>query len=179
MNVEEQLYFRFLDGDQQAFEQLVLMYKDHLIYFINRYVSDIHTAEDLAQDVFVDIYVKKENYKSSYRLKTYLYTIARNKAVDYIRKQRRQVPIVDMEQVKEQQIEEESLLNQFIWKEEREELLATIHLLKPNYQALITLIDFEELSYKEAAKILHKTVPQVKVSLHRARKALKERLNER
>ena len=179
MNVEEQLYFRFLEGDQQAFEQLVLMYKDHLIYFINRYVSDIHTAEDLAQDVFVDIYVKKENYKSSYRLKTYLYTIARNKAVDYIRKQRRQVPIVDMEQVKEQQIEEESLLNQFIWKEEREELLATIHLLKPNYQALITLIDFEELSYKEAAKILHKTVPQVKVSLHRARKALKERLNER
>ncbi|HIS62640.1 MAG TPA: RNA polymerase sigma factor [Candidatus Scybalomonas excrementigallinarum] len=179
MNTEEQQYQRFLEGDKKAFEYLVLQYKDHLIYFINRYVMNIHTAEDIAQDVFVDIYIKKERYHFRYRFKTYLYTIARNKAVDYIRKQGRQIPMVDMERLHEEQMEEESLLEQLIWKEERQQLLDAIKTLNSNYQALIILIDLEELSYQEAGKVLHKTVPQIKVSLHRARKALKERLYER
>ena len=179
MNTEEQQYQRFLEGDKKAFEYLVLQYKDHLIYFINRYVMNIHTAEDIAQDVFVDIYIKKERYHFRYRFKTYLYTIARNKAVDYIRKQGRQIPMVDMERLHEEQMEEESLLEQLIWKEERQQLLDAIKTLNSNYQALIILIDLEELSYQETGKVLHKTVPQIKVSLHRARKALKERLYER
>lgn len=179
MNTEEQQYQRFLEGDKKAFEYLVLQYKDHLIYFINRYVMNIHTAEDIAQDVFVDIYINKERYHFRYRFKTYLYTIARNKAVDYIRKQGRQIPMVDMERLHEEQMEEESLLEQLIWKEERQQLLDAIKTLNSNYQALIILIDLEELSYQEAGKVLHKTVPQIKVSLHRARKALKERLYER
>ena len=179
MNTEEQQYQRFLEGDKKAFECLVLQYKDHLIYFINRYVMNIHTAEDIAQDVFVDIYIKKERYHFRYRFKTYLYTIARNKAVDYIRKQGRQIPMVDMERLYEEQIEEEGLLEQLIWKEERQQLLDAIKTLNSNYQALIILIDLEGLSYQEAGKVLHKTVPQIKVSLHRARKALKERLYER
>ena len=179
MNTEEQQYQRFLEGDKKAFEYLVLQYKDHLIYFINRYVMNIHTAEDIAQDVFVDIYINKERYHFRYRFKTYLYTIARNKAVDYIRKQGRQIPMVDMERLYEEQIEEESLLEQLIWKEERQQLLDAIKTLNSNYQALIVLIDLEGLSYQEAGKVLHKTVPQIKVSLHRARKALKERLHER
>jgi RNA polymerase sigma-70 factor (ECF subfamily) len=179
MNTEEQQYQRFLEGDKKAFEYLVLQYKDHLIYFINRYVMNIHTAEDIAQDVFVDIYIKKERYHFRYRFKTYLYTIARNKAVDYIRKQGRQIPMVDMERLHEEQMEEESLLEQLIWKEERQQLLDAIKTLNSNYQALIILIDLEELSYQEAGKVLNKTVPQIKVSLHRARKALKERLYER
>ena len=179
MNTEEQQYQRFLEGDKKAFESLVLQYKDHLIYFINRYVMNIHTAEDIAQDVFVDIYIKKERYHFRYRFKTYLYTIARNKAVDYIRKQGRQIPMVDMERLHEEQMEEESLLEQLIWKEERQQLLDAIKTLNSNYQALIILIDLEGLSYQEAGKVLHKTVPQIKVSLHRARKALKERLYER
>lgn len=179
MNTEEQQYQRFLEGDKKAFEYLVLQYKDHLIYFINRYVMNIHTAEDIAQDVFVDIYIKKERYHFRYRFKTYLYTIARNKAVDYIRKQGRQIPMVDMERLHEEQMEEESLLEQLIWKEERQQLLDAIKTLNSNYQALIILIDLEGLSYQEAGKVLHKTVPQIKVSLHRARKALKERLYER
>lgn len=179
MNTEEQQYQRFLEGDKKAFEYLVLQYKDHLIYFINGYVMNIHTAEDIAQDVFVDIYINKERYHFRCRFKTYLYTIARNKAVDYIRKQGRQIPMVDMERLHEEQIEEESLLEQLIWKEERQQLLDAIKTLNSNYQALIVLIDLEGLSYQEAGKVLHKTVPQIKVSLHRARKALKERLHER
>ena len=87
--------------------------------------------------------------------------------------------MVDMERLHEEQMEEESLLEQLIWKEERQQLLDAIKTLNSNYQALIILIDLEELSYQEAGKVLHKTVPQIKVSLHRARKALKERLYER
>lgn len=180
MNEEEQQYLRFLNGDINGFEELVLGNKDHLIYFINQYVRDIHMAEDIAQDVFVDIYIKKERYQFKYRFKTYLYTIARNKAVDYIRKQKKIISTVEFEELQtdRQNLEDEALLNAMIWKEEREQLRKAIQTLKIEYQTLILLVDLEGLSYKEAAKVLHKTVPQVKVTLHRARKMLKERLDE-
>lgn len=177
MNSDEQQYQRFLDGDIKGFEELVLANKDHLIYFIHRYVLDIHMAEDLAQDVFVDIYLKKERYHFQYRFKTYLYTIARNKAVDYIRKQKNVLPMIDFDTLKQEQIEE-GLLNEIIWKEEKEQLRKAIQMLKAEYQILILLVDLEGFSYKETAKILHKTIPQVKVSLYRARKALKEKFHE-
>lgn len=179
MNSDDQQYQRFLDGDIRGFEDLVLTHKDHLIYFINRYVPDLHEAEDLAQDVFVDIYLYKERFHFKNSFKTYLYTIGRNKAVDFIRKQKKQIPVMDMDVVLEQHLEEQDLLDQILWKEEQQVLMDGIKQLKPEYQALITLIDLEELSYQEAAKIVHKTVPQVKVTLHRARKALKEHLHER
>lgn len=178
MNSDEQRYKRFLEGDIKGFEELVFANKDPLIYFIYRYVCDLHMAEDLAQDVFVDIYVKKESYKFEYRFKTYLYTIARNKAVDYIRKQKRMIPMELTEQLYEEE-KEVSLLETMIWKEQCEELKQAMNSLKLDYQRLLFLIDLQQLSYREAAKILGKTVPQVKVSLYRARKALKERLHER
>lgn len=72
MMEEDKTYYQaFLNGEIQGFEQLVLKYKDHVIYFINRYVKDIHIAEDLAQDAFVDVYLYKERYQFSYGFKTY------------------------------------------------------------------------------------------------------------
>ena len=86
MDNGESSYRRFLDGDNNAFGEVVDIYKDSLIFFINRYVHNFAVAEELAQDVFVELLLHKRRYNFKTSLKTYIFTIGRNLAVSYIRK---------------------------------------------------------------------------------------------
>lgn len=175
METDKLLYERFLKGDNYAFEELVIKYKDNLIYFLQRYVKDIYLSEDIAQDVFAYIFVYKEKYNFKANFKTYLFTIGRNKAVDYIRKNNRLVPIND---VIEQQSEDEALLQKVVRDETKQLVHIALKKLKTDYQTAIYLIDFEEMSYQEATAVMGKTIPQFKVLLFRARRALKSSLGE-
>lgn len=171
-------YKRFLEGDMSGFEELVIEYKNLLIYFLNRYVQDLHIAEDIAQDAFVDVYVYKERYNGKTSFKTYLFTIGRNKAVDYIRKNEHMQSTVDIEEQTELSSEENILINYVIHKENKELIDHALERMKEEYARAIILIDLEEFSYKEAAKVLNKTIAQVKVLVHRARKSLKKVLEK-
>lgn len=168
-------YQKFLNGDISGFENLVLKHKDYLIYFISRLVKDISLAEDFAQDAFVEIYVHKERYRMDTNFKTYLYTIARNKAVDYIRKNSR---MMFVENYPEAATDEHELEERVMKEEEKRSLHLAMKSLKDDYRAAITLVDFEEMSYEEAAKILGKSKAQMKVLLHRARKSLAGKLRK-
>ena len=86
---DQDLYIKFLDGNQKAFEDIMDKYLEKIIYFIYCFVRNSETAEDLAQDVFVYILMYKEKYNFKCSLKTYLYIIARSKAIDYLRRQKR------------------------------------------------------------------------------------------
>lgn len=166
---DKELYKEFLHGNKESFEKIVIRHKDAIIYFIQRYVKSIDIAEDLAQDVFVYILIHKKNYKFEYSLKTYLYTIAKSKALNYIKRERR---IVELD---ENQFEDLEELEEKVFKNERaENLKKAIQKLKIEYQSAIYLADIEELSYKEIAHILKKTDSSVKILIHRARKALEK-----
>lgn len=173
MEADKKLYERFLQDDRDAFEQLVLKYKDNLIYFLQRYVRDIDQSEDIAQEVFAFIYVYKEKYNFQASFKTYLFTIARNKAVDYIRKHHK---IIVMEQMPEEHSDEEELLKKVLKDEDSRLLHTAIKKMKAEYQTAIYLIDFEQLSYQETADIMGKTTSQIKILIFRARKMLKNLL---
>ncbi len=175
MNNDEANYRAFLEGDIDGFENLVLTHKDSLIYFIHRYVKDLDTAEDLAQDAFVDVYVYKERYTFRVSFKTYLFTIGRNKAIDYIRKHRRLVLMGD-EENDDIEAEGQNPEEQIVAQETSQTVRRALRKLKPDYQAAIELIDLEEMSYADAAKILNKTLPQMKILIFRARKSLKKQL---
>lgn len=166
---DKDLYREFLSGNKESFEQLVIRYKDRLIYFIQRYVRNVEIAEDLAQDVFVYLLIHKENYDFKYSLKTYLYTIAKSKSINYIKRERR-ITYVDEKDF----MEFEELEEKVFKKEQKENLIKDIQKLKIDYQNVIYLIDIEELKYKEVAKVLNKTLPQVKILIYRARRALEE-----
>ncbi|MGJ0847064.1 RNA polymerase sigma-70 factor, ECF subfamily [Tissierella praeacuta DSM 18095] len=167
------LYKSFLEGSISSFETLVLRHKDNLIYFISRYTGDIFAAEDIAQDVFAYVYVYKEKYNFDYSFKTYIYTLGRNKAIDYVRKQSK-LKVVPFERDNEILVDKDSIEEKIIKDEEKKLLLDSLKKLKPDYENAIYLADFEELSYGEISKILGKTLGQTKVLIHRARKALKE-----
>lgn len=175
VNLDWEAYQRFLNGDQKAFEELVIKYKDGLILFINRYVNNMHTAEDFAQDAFVEILIHRERYQPSVSFKTYLYTIGRNKAVDYIRKNSR---VVYIEDYPDSEQEEYSLEEKVLKEEDKRMLYEEIKRLKKEYQIAIMLIDLEGMSYREAAGILKKSENQVKILIYRARKSLEKALRK-
>lgn len=170
---DKQLYKEFLLGNQQSFEKIVIRHKNQLIYFIQKYVKSIDIAEDLAQDVFVYILINKKNYKFEYSLKTYLYTIAKSKALNYIKREKR---IVQLDEMQFEDLEE---LEEKVFKNEKaENLRKCMKKLKIEYQNAIYLADIEGLNYKEIGHILKKTESSVKVLIHRARKMLEKLIKE-
>ncbi len=179
MSTDEKDYSDFLNGDNTGFERLVIRYKDGLIYYLNRFIKNITVAEDLAQDAFVEVLVHKERFvpgKASF--KTYLYTIGHHKAVDYVRKHRK-------EQLTDFGTEEE--LNsahsdtpeaQLLWQEDKKELYRALEGLKEEYQRVLVLTELEGMKLKDAAEVMEKSVPQMKVLAYRARKALLQSLQK-
>ncbi len=165
---DKELYKQFLKGNMTAFEEIVIKHKDRLIYFIMQYVKNFEVAEDLAQDAFVYILINKKEYDFKYSLKTYLYTIAKSRAINYLKKERRIVPLIN--DLMDDQAIEENIYR----KEIKQNVRKAIKKLKPEYQSAIYLADIEELSYREISKILTKSMPQVKILIYRARRKLEE-----
>lgn len=173
MKSDKELYEEFLLGDKNSFEEIVIRYKEKLVFFIKTYVKNIDTAEDLMQDVFVYILINRKEYDFKYSLKTYLYTIAKSRTFNYIKKEKRVVSLEDFELVSDNDIEE-----QIFKREEVRNLRKAIKKLKPEWQSAIYLTKIEGMSYKDVCKILDKTLPQVKILIHRATRKLEELLRK-
>lgn len=170
---DKELYKEYLKGNQQAFEEIVKKYKDHIIYFISTYTKNTQIAEDISQDVFIYILINKDQYDFKYSFKTYLYMIAKCRALNYIKKEKKVVNILEYEELN---IEDDNLEEIVFQNEKNINLRKTIKKLKPDYQQIIYLTTFEGLKYKEVAKVMNKNIGQVKGLLNRAKKKLKELL---
>ena len=170
-------YRRFLKGDREAFGEIVALYRSGLTYFINRYVNDYAAAEDIAIDTFMYLLVNPKKYNFSSSLKTYLYTIGRSRALDYLKRRKKQ-NIVSLNDNIKIKIYEASLEEQIITTELHKKLKRAINALPQDMQLLIHLIYFDELSYKEAAAVLKSTPKKVDNLLYRAKNLLKNELKE-
>lgn len=174
MEDDVKLYKDFLLGNQGAFDTLMDKYRKHVICFINNYVKNVDIAEDLSQDVFVYILINKKEYDFKYSMKTYLYTIARSRALNYLKREKR---IVYFEENKCYENGENyiNVMEEEIFSKEKSDLVhSAIKQLNFKQQRAIYLSDIEEMSYSEIAKILGKTIPQTKMIIYRARKNIKE-----
>lgn len=176
---DQELYLLFLKNDNEAFNMLVKKYRKSLISFIIKYVKNIEIAEDLAQDAFVYMLINKKEYDFKYTFKTYLYTIAKSRAINYLKKEKKKI-IFDESYMLNNDIEsfEETLDATLIRKEKYEILYKNLKNLKQDYRLAIYLADFQGFKYEEIGKILNKTLPQTKMLIHRARKALKKLLKK-
>ena len=176
---DQELYLLFLKNDNEAFNMLVKKYRKSLISFIIKYVKNIEIAEDLAQDAFVYMLINKKEYDFKYTFKTYLYTIAKSRAINYLKKEKKKI-IFDESYMLNNDIEsfEETLDATLIRKEKYELLYKNLKNLKQDYKLAIYLADFQGFKYEEISRILNKTLPQTKMLIHRARKALKKLLKK-
>ena len=178
MEQDAQLFRRYLDGDQTAFAEIIEAYRDPVTFFIQRYVHDICAAEDLAADVFMQLVVNPQKYNFKSSLKTYLFVLARSRALDYLRKQKRH-PLVSIEDAAEQLADTQDLEAHVLQNEEHRRLHEAIEQLPEPQQVAVHLVYFEEYSYEDAAKIMKKTRKQIDNLLYRAKQALKSLLGER
>ena len=160
MEIDVKLYKEFLMGNQESFDVLMDKYRNSLICFIQGYVKNIDIAEDLAQDVFVYILINKKEYDFKYSMKTYLYTIARSRALNYLKREKK---IISLEENIDYYANKENI-NQH----------NAIKKLNESQQRAVFLADIEELSYREICKITGKTLSQIKMTIYRARKNLKK-----
>lgn len=169
-------YHRYLSGDAHAFDELMDAYHDGLILFINKYINNYSVAEELAADCFVELIIHKKRFLGNSDFKTYLYSIGRHKAIDFIRKDSKKKTLSPDELP--EVTGDEDVDEIFIESEEKRNLHAAISKLSDDYRAAVYLIFFEELSYESAAKVLGKSKKQIDNLIYRAKNALKKILAE-
>lgn len=165
-------YRRFLDGDESAFDEIMKELFDNLVFFVNRYVHDIHAAEDIAIDAFSDLVVHKHRYNFKVTLKTYLFMIGRSRALNYI-KRRKIVDFVELAQADSLSSEQRTLEEIVLADERKSAINEALYSLPDNMRIVIHLIYFEEMSYDEAARVMKKNRKQVDNLLYRAKKELR------
>ena len=164
-------YRRFLDGDESAFDEIMKELFDNLVFFIDRYVHDIHAAEDIAIDTFSDLVVHKHRYNFKVTLKTYLFMLGRSRALNYI-KHRKVIDFVELSEA--DKMPEQETLEEIVLVDERKRVVNNaLCTLSDDMRVVIHLIYFEGLSYDEAAKVMKKNRKQVDNLLYRAKKELR------
>lgn len=169
-------YRRFLDGEESAFDEIMKELFHSLVFFINGYVQDIHTAEDLAIDTLSDLIVHPKRYNFRVSLKTYMFMIGRSRALDYIKRRK----IIRFTELSDADILEDSaVLEEKILADQRKRAVHNAIARLPRDMAeAVYLIYFEELSYNDAAAVLKKNRKQVDNLLYRAKKELRSILGE-
>lgn len=165
-------YRRFLDGEEKAFDEIMEDLFDNLVFFINRYVNDIHTAEDIAIDSFADLVVNKKRYNFKVSLKTYLFMIGRSRALNYI-KHRKIIDLTELSDAEKLLTETGTLEDIVLANEQKHILNNALDSLNEDMRVVIHLIYFEDLSYDEAAKVMKKNKKQIDNLLYRAKTELR------
>ena len=150
MDIGASSYRRYLDGDDTGIVEIIKEYKDGLTLYINGYVNNIFTAEELTEETFFKLASKRPRFSGKSSFKTWLFAIARNVALDYLRHNRNFVS----ESVDEYGIfsaEELNVEREYLIKERKIMLHRIMRRLKSEYFQILYLIYFEGFSNGEAA----------------------------
>ncbi|WP_432405400.1 RNA polymerase sigma factor [Wukongibacter sp. M2B1] len=165
---------KILKGDISAFEILINKYNKKIFGYIIRSVRYKHIAEELTQEVFLKIYRNLNKFDKNLSFSVWLFTIARNTTIDYLKSSKSQYTYELNEDLDSNRMNN-TLQNplDIIEKKENGEILYRIINSLPNkYKELIVLKYFEELSYCEISKRLDMPVNKVKWRLYEARKKI-------
>ena len=172
------------EKDQQAFAKLMSRYRESLYYTIFKMVQNTEDAEDLTIEAFSKAFARLESYTPQFAFSTWLFKIASNHCIDFLRKKRIkaisinqtgrgedgdqfEIPIKDDQLNPEQQMQRSQSINQ---------VRAVVDQLKPHYKRMIELRYFEEKSYEEIAEEMNLPLGTVKAQLFRAKDLLQELL---
>ena len=169
-------YRRFLEGDKNAFDDVFDLYYTPLTFFINRYVGNVHDAEDIAINTLLELLLHPKRYNFRTPLKAYLFAIARNKSLNFLRDHRKDTVLP--EDVEGELADRASLADELVKREDLHALNNALKSLPEEMQAAIHLVYFEELSYEDTAKVMGKSKKQIDNLLYRAKAILRDTLGK-
>lgn len=176
--LDDRLIDRTLGGDSVAYGELVGRYQDRLRVSMTRLTGSIEEAEDVAQEAFVQAYLKLSTFQRSSRYYTWVYRIAFNLAISKSRKMR---PKVSLNAVQEaggaEPVNAAPGPTAPAMEQERSKLLhAAIAELEEDHRRVIVLREFEDMDYQQIAELLEVPIGTIRSRLFRARTQLRERL---
>lgn len=180
------LVIRAKDGDQKAYAELMQRYKDSIYFMALKMVNNKDDAMDLTVETFGKAFENIEKYKPDFAFSTWLFRIATNNCIDFIRKKR--LNVVSLQSLSEEDKDEKQLqiasdtLNPeqtSIKKQESEKLKSIVEQLPQRYRTLIVLRYYDEQSYEEIAQQLDLPLGTVKAQLFRARDLMSNIMNRR
>lgn len=176
---ETHLINSIIKGDESAFRTFVDQYTVMVFRVIVSFGICREDAEDLSQEVFIDVYSNIKKFRRESEISTWLYRIAINKSINYIKKYKHSAwtgkhceNIADVDK----NIQVESSETRFVSEEQRVILYDSINRLKKNQRIAFTLNKLDELSYKEISGIMNISVSSVESLMHRAKMNLQKRL---
>lgn len=184
MDEDIQLVESFKRGNQKSFEQLVRKYKTSIFNTVYSMLGNTAEAEDTTQEIFLKVYSSTGsfNFKSSFS--TWLYRITVNKCLDELKKRKNQSLSLENELNAEEQVtlkdifssDKKNIDDEIAKKELQKTIHKILNSLPEKYRMVLTLKEFENLSYQEIARIMKISVNRVKIWLFRARAKLKRGL---
>ena len=177
MDIGASSYRRYLDGDDTGLTEIIRDYKDGLTLYINGYVDNIFTAEDLMEETFFKLATKKPRFSGRSSFKTWLYAISRNVTLDYLRKKNK-LSTTPIENLSNYIAEEMSVEREYLIKEQKITLHRIMRELKPEYFQVLYLVYFEEFTNEEIARIMKKNKRQIENLIYRAKGTLKSELEK-
>ncbi|HBB90786.1 MAG: RNA polymerase subunit sigma-24 [Bacteroidetes bacterium GWF2_49_14] len=166
-------------GDQHAYADLLSRYWDSVYFMLLKMVHNKDDAEDLTMEAFGKAFKNLGNYEPDFAFSTWLFKIANNNAIDYIRRQHNKTISIDSqgrdtedETPVQLQSDTPDPEEEMIQKQKTELLKMVVNQLKPRYCRLVQLRYFEEYSYEEIAETLNLPLGTVKAQLFRAKDLL-------
>ncbi|MCA9320808.1 MAG: sigma-70 family RNA polymerase sigma factor [Planctomycetes bacterium] len=166
---------RVAEGDVQAYETLYHRYKNRILTFVYRYVGDREWAEDLTQDVFLKLYRNPRAFDPRSRFLTWLFAVARNLSIDFLRKKRPAATLSPQNedgetgQIEVPVDEAKSPLQMTLMHELEENLQGVLETLSDKLREVFILCAMQGLSYEEVAQVVGCPAKTVSSRLARAR----------
>ncbi|MFH1679641.1 MAG: sigma-70 family RNA polymerase sigma factor [Candidatus Eisenbacteria bacterium] len=180
---DEELMFRYRDGDEGAFVEIVRRYKSKIVSTAYRVLGDLDKADDVAQETFIRVHRNADRYRSIAKFSTWIYTIALNVARNELRNTKRK-RLVSLDafgadsdsEFSTYEIPDESARpdSEAENRELRRIFEAAIQRLPERYRSVFVLRDVDDLSYEEIAEILKLPKGTVKSRINRARQRFRE-----
>ena len=175
-----------LSGKEESYKKLVDKYQKPLYFHIRKMIKEVELVEDLVQEVFMKAFHNLSTYSNDYAFSTWLYRIATNHTIDYLRKKKLQTlsinePYKTKDGEMEIQLPDETYLtDQPVIRKQRKQIVQqAIDDLPEKYKAVIEMRHMEEKSYQEIAEILDLPLGTVKAHIFRAREMLYKALKDK
>lgn len=181
---ENEIIGKLQSGDEETFKAVVEKYQRYVLNTCYRFVNSEETAEDLAQEVFIQLFISIRDFRGGSKLSTWIYRIAVTKSLDHLKKLRRKKRFAVIKRLfGEDEMEEQIPSNdetnpekELDNKERLKILNMALDNLPENQRIAFTLSKYDEMSYKEIADILGTTVSAVESLIHRAKSNLQKKL---
>jgi len=151
------------DGSETAFAQLIKKHQQGIYHFVRKMINDEHEAEDITQEIFVRVYRKINAFRFESKFTTWLYRVAYNVGLNYVKKLKTGKRIEDIEEISDEAIQQTAgMLNELAKQEKYEMIKDCIDKLPAKAKTIVTLHLYKEMPFPEIAQITNMKESTVK-----------------